>query len=189
MKRLFIGFPIASEKAAQLVKVWQSDPALNLNRLAWTKPSNWHITLAFLGATDELAITLLGQLIDEAFSRCPPYTTALNGAGVFPGKNKPNVLWLGLDNIQPVLPSWHRLIELLEKNNFPVDPKPLKPHLTIARVKSLNNRPSLYALLENNHHTPFGEVTVDRIILYESHSTPRGVVYIPLFEKKLKEQE
>lgn len=186
MKRLFIGIPITSQKASDRVKEWQGDQALNLNRLAWTSPSNWHITLAFLGATDESAILSLGAIIDEAFNGCPAYYSSLNGVGVFPHKNKPNVLWIGLDNIQPLLPSYQKLLYLLEKHHYPCDPKPLKPHLTIARIKSLNNHSSLYDLLENNLHTPFGEVTINRIILYESRSTPDGVVYIPLYENKLK---
>lgn len=186
MKRLFIGIPMECENARLQVQHWQTDPGLNLNRMVWTKIRNWHITLVFLGAMPESAVALLSQIIDSAFANCPAYSTTLTGIGVFPEKRKPNVLWLGLDNIQPLLPGYQKLTSLLLQNNIVFDSKPLKAHLTIARIKSLENPEALQSLLQNNHNTPFGEVPINRITLYESISSPSGVMYEPLHGKNLK---
>lgn len=188
MKRLFIGIPMDSENARSMVGPWQSDPRLNLNRLAWTRFSNWHITLVFLGALPESAVALLSQIIDSSFENCPAYTTTLKGLGVFPEKRKPNVLWIGLENIQPLLPSYQELTTLLLQNNFAPDSKPFKAHLTIARVKSLNNPGDFHTLLQNHLNTYFGQVNINRIILYESVSSPGGVTYLPLYEKTFKRE-
>ena len=188
MKRLFIGIPIESEYARVRVQTWQAEPPFNLNHLAWTKPQNWHITLVFLGSVAEKAITLLSRIVDEAFGDCPSYTSNLTGLGVFPEKRKPNVLWLGFDNIQPLLPGYQKLTALLLQNNFTFDPKPFKAHLTIARVKSLNNPGNFNALIETHRDTSLGTVNIDRVILYESVSSPGGVTYLPLFEKDLKSE-
>lgn len=188
MKRLFIGIPMECENARVIVNAWQSEPSLNLNRLSWTKFSNWHITLAFLGALPETTIDLLSTILDSAFDNCPAYSTVLNGLGVFPEKRNPKVLWLGLDNIQPLLPGYQKLTALLLQNNIAFDSKPLKAHLTIARVKSLLFPEAFYSLLQNNHNTHFGDVPITRVILYESISSPSGVMYQPLHEKNLKRE-
>lgn len=189
MKRLFLGIPINCGNAHLQVQSWQSDPQLNLNRLAWTKEQNWHITLVFLGAMPESAVAPLSQIIDSAFGNCPAYITSLTGLGVFPDKHKPKVLWIGLDNIQPLLPGYQKLTSLLLENNIHFDSKPFKAHLTIARIKSLDTPEAFIAMLENNHITPLGEVSIDRVTLYESISSPNGVMYQPLYEKNLKREQ
>lgn len=185
MKRLFIGVPIFSENATEKVKGWQTDLLLNTNRLSWTKYSNWHITLVFLGQCPEAAVSLLSQIIEQSFGGCPAYVSPLKGVGVFPDKRKPNVIWIGLENIEPLQHSYQLLIDLLLKNDFTLDGKPLKPHLTIARVKTLADRPALNAHLEKYREFNFGNVPIDRVILYESISSPNGVVYQPLYQKML----
>lgn len=185
IKRLFIGVPIQSEKALQLSNQWSNDGLLNLNRMVWTKPRNWHVTLFFLGATPESLITMLQQLIGESFHEVHPFATQLNGVGVFPEKGRPRVLWLGLENIQPLMSAYAQLCDLLLKNGLLSDPKPLVPHLTLARIKSLQNKTSLELLLEEYQSFNFGTVDINRITLFESISTTTGVIYEPLFEKWL----
>ena len=185
MKRLFIGIPIQSETAFYAASVWSKDGLLNLNRMIWTIPDNWHITLFFLGATSESQIVLLEQLIDESFHEVQPYVTQLSGVGVFPDRSKPKVLWIGLENLQPLISSYTLLGELLLKNGFLFDPKPLIPHLTLARIKSLSNHLSLELLLKENHSMNFGTIDINRVTLFESVSTSHGVMYKPLFEKWL----
>ena len=185
MKRLFIGIPIESETAFQFANLWSNDALLNLNLMAWTKPRNWHITLFFLGATPESQIAILEQLIGNLFHEVSQFTTQLKGVGVFAEKGKPRVLWLGLENLQPLMYACTRLGDLLRANGFLSDLKPLVPHLTLARIKSIQNKTSLELLLNEYHLFNFGTVDISRITLFESTSTTTGVMYEPLFEKWL----
>lgn len=185
MKRLFIGVPIYSQTAMQVANAWQVDGLLNLNRLAWTKPSNWHITLVFLGSCPEAVVSQLIPLLEEAFRLTPAYSALLSGVGVFPDKRRPNVWWLGLENIEPLLPGYNHLVSLLRKNDFVFDSKPLKPHLTVARIKHLANRDYFESVLEKYRRYDFGMTDINRITLFESVSTPQGVRYDALYEKEL----
>ena len=185
MKRLFIGIPIQSETALQFANRWSNDELLNLNRMAWTKARNWHITLFFLGAIPESEIWMLEQLIVGSFHEVPQFTTQLNGVGVFPEKGKPKVLWLGVENLQPLMSAYEQLGDLLRANGFLSDLKPLVPHLTLARIKSIQNSISLELLLNEYQSFNFGTVDISRITLFESTSTTAGVMYEPLFEKWL----
>ena len=185
MKRLFIGIPIESPKSVQQVEVWTKDRHLNRNVLNWTIPGNWHITLFFLGSTEESAIPLLQQLIDESFGKILAYQAELCGVGVFPNMHNPKVLWLGLENLQPLQSAYSRLGELLQQNGFLFDQKPLKPHLTLARVKRTDHPSAFQSLLSEYQKTVFDRVDINKVVLYESIATSAGPVYKPLFEKQL----
>lgn len=171
--------------ALDLTDRWSNEAKLNLNRMVWTKPSNWHVTLYFLGQSPEWQVANLGQLIDSTFHKIPSFTSQLKGLGVFPEAGKPRVLWLGINNIQPLVAACAALGDLLQQNGFHVDPKALKPHLTLARIKSLTDRPLLEALLREFESFDFGTVAINRVTLFESITTNNGVMYKPLFEKWL----
>ena len=185
MKRLFIGIPIVSEKAVQLAEIWRNDQFLNQTRMSWVKPDNWHITLFFLGDTPESAVDLLQQMIDESFSRVETSISGLSGVGVFPNSHNPKVLWLGLDNFEFLMPAYTVLREMLTQNGFLFDNKPLKPHLSLARVRNQDHRTSFEPWLNEYRHLNFGPVTLNRVVLFESILTPQGPVYKSLFVKEL----
>jgi len=185
MKRLFIGIPIESTKSVQQVELWKEDACLNRNVLNWTIPGNWHITLFFLGSTEESAIPLLQQLIEESFRDVKAYQTELMGVGVFPNTHNPKVLWLGLEDIQPIISAYSQLGESLQQNGFSFDQKPLKPHLTIARVKKTNHPSAFQSLLDKYQKTVFDRIEIKSVALFESISTSDGPVYRPLFIKQL----
>ena len=185
MKRLFIGIPIESPKSARQVEVWKKDRQLNRNVLNWTTPGNWHITLFFLGSTEESAVIILEQLIDESFCEIQAYQAELRGVGVFPNTNNPKVLWLGLEDLQPLMAAYSKLGELLQQNGFSFDQKPLKPHLTIARVKRADNPSAFQSMLSKFEETVFDQVNINKVVLFESISTPAGPIYNPLFQKQL----
>ena len=185
MKRLFIGIPIESPKSVQQVEVWKRNRHLNRNVLNWTPPGNWHITLFFLGSTEETAVAVLKQLIEESFSKIQAYQTELRGVGVFPNTNNPKVLWFGLYDLQPLISAYSHLGESLQQNGFSFDQKPLKPHLTIARVKKTDHPSAFESLLAEYQETVFDQVNMDKVVLFESITTSAGPIYKPLFEKQL----
>lgn len=185
MKRLFIGVPVVSQKAVQVADTWRQNEHLNRNVLKWGKPENWHITLIFLGNTPESTVPLLQQLIDKSYTGIKAFKTELRGVGVFPNTHNPKVLWLGLENIEFLMPSNTRMRELLQQEGFVLDDKPLKPHLTLARVKIPGHRNSFESLLSEYRECDFGFVAINQVVLYESISTPSGPDYKPLFVKEL----
>ena len=185
MKRPFIGIPIESQRSVQQVEAWRNDTQLNRNVLNWTIPGNWHITLFFLGSTEESAVAVLQQLIEESFSKIQTYQTELRRVGVFPNMNNPKVLWIGLQNLQPLMLAYSMLGKLLQQNGFSFDQKPLKPHLTIARVKRADNPSAFESLLAEYRETVFDRVDMNKVVLFESISTPTGPIYKPLYQKQL----
>jgi 2'-5' RNA ligase len=136
MKRLFIGIPIYSGQVSQVCETWKTNERLYPGVLKWTDTTNWHVTLIFLGNTPVTAIPQLQDFIEQSFSDIQAFRTNLSGVGVFPNSNNPKVLWLGILNMNTLITAQIKLVELLKQIGFPLDNKPLKPHLTLARIKN-----------------------------------------------------
>lgn len=185
VKRLFIGVSIKSETVELVVKLWMNEP-LSHSLLNWVKPENWHITLFFLGNQQISDITLLQQIIEESFLSVPAFNAQLYGVGTFLYKYNPKVLWLGLENFQLMLLARSRMGELLLQNGFTFSNNPLRPHLTVARIKRLENSTSFQSFLSQNREVSFGSVAINHVILYESVLTSKGPVYNPLFVNNLE---
>jgi len=96
-------------------------------------------------------------------------------------------LWLGLQTLNPVVNAYQQLGELLRQNDFAFDEKPLKLHLTIARIKSIENSAAIRFIQEQYSGFSFGSSAIDRIVLFESILTQEGPVYKPLFVKIFQE--
>jgi len=183
-KRLFIGLPVSSVKAVQKIELWKSNSRMRLNKMNWVKPENWHITLSFLGDTPSEKVELLQHLIDQSFDGLAVFSAQLEGVGVFPNRRDPNVLWLGLNNLQDILPAHQQLGDLLLQNGFSFDKKPLKPHLTIARMKFLADKAIVDTLVKDYGQTVFDVVNINKVVLFESLLTPQGPIYKALYTKE-----
>jgi RNA 2',3'-cyclic 3'-phosphodiesterase len=181
-KRLFIGVPIQSEKAVQAELQWRNSQELNVNQINWTKPVNWHMTLFFLGDTPVSKIEVLKQLIEQSSHGISAFRSELSGVGLFPDSRHPKVMWIGLENVEPLLTSRNRLGNLLHDNEINFDNKPLKPHLTIARVKQVINQESILSWFQEYREMNFGPIKIDRIVLYESVLKPGGPEYRPVYQ-------
>ena len=184
--RLFIGVPIESEIVLQQVRKWRADELLNRNLLNWVKPENWHVTLYFLGNQPISLINILSRVIEESFFDVQTFNALVDGLGVFPHEHNPKVLWSGFDNLQPIIPAYLRMGELLKQHEITFSTQLFKPHLTLARIKGLDQSPYFDSFLSSWKQSAFGSVPIDRIVLYESVSTPKGPVYQPLFVKTLE---
>lgn len=185
MARLFIGIPIESFILEKEVNHWRNEPFLNSNLLKWVEPENWHMTLFFLGNQDISAISLLQQILEESFCKVQSFIASANLLGVFPSQSDPKVLWIGIDNLQLLLPGYLRMGELLLQNGFTFNNKPLTPHLTLARIKRLATNDSFESFLTKNRELHFGSFAISRVVLFESILNVRGSIYKPLYFKLL----
>jgi 2'-5' RNA ligase len=100
-------------------------------------PDRWHLTLAFLGDVDDraddaaAAVAAAAAAWREAGGQVPQLAVA--GGGRF-GRGRFTVLWAGVDGEVPSLDDLAtRLRQALRRARLPVDRKPFRAHLTLAR--------------------------------------------------------
>jgi len=150
------------------------------------KPENLHLTLRFLGQTDEKRIDPIITAIDGSIAGVEPFTMELKGAGAFPSVKSPRVVWIGLHNAEELITIASKLNDNLIDAGFSKSKDRFHAHLTIARIKSRKGVKKLVKLLDASSDRTFGTMDVERIVLKKSILTPQGPIYSDVGVVELK---
>ena len=106
-------------------------------RASWPRAENLHLTLKFLGEIDEGRVALLSSAAARAAEQSQPFELIIEGAGAFPPRGAPRVLWLGVEDESGGLARLQsRLEDECAAAGFPREERPFHPHLTLARVRA-----------------------------------------------------
>jgi 2'-5' RNA ligase len=149
------------------------------------EPENVHITLKFLGDTDESRIDEIDKIMKDAVKEIDPFNIRLKGAGVFPNQNYIKVIWMGIKQGEPIEIIVRKIDEQLSKIGFKKEKRGFSPHLTIARVKSAKGKGGILHVIEKYRDAQFVDIRVDSIKLKKSDLTPKGPIYTTLIDVKL----
>ena len=139
--------------------------------------SHVHLTLKFLGETEEALVPRIVEAIRASVAGISPFAVRLVGTGAFPNLHRMNVLWVGMEGADPLVEIVRRLEAGLEPLGYPRENRHFSPHITIARAKDRRGLDAVRRVLEAHAKDVFGEVHVDRIRLKRSVLTPQGPVY------------
>ncbi len=149
------------------------------------EPKNIHITLKFLGDTDEQLIDDIGEIIKSSTEEIKPFNIQLTGTGVFPNPNYIRIVWIGMENHEQIEIIAKKIDDKILELGFERERRGFSPHLTIARVRSAKNKDKLLQVVEKYKKTVFTDVKVESIKLMESDLTPKGPIYTTLKEVKI----
>jgi 2'-5' RNA ligase len=138
---------------------------------------NIHVTLKFLGDTEDSLVPDIEKAMRAAASGIKPFTMRLLGAGAFPNIGRPSVIWAGLENAGPLETMAASLEQSLRGLGFEPENRKFSPHVTVARVKDGRNRLELTEALSFWEDADFGKVPVDQVILKRSVLRPEGPEY------------
>ena len=152
----------------------------------WVSPEKIHLTLKFFGNIEESRIDSIFKSIEEPVRNILPFTIRVQGMGAFPQLKNPRVIWVGLVNGSEILTSLQIQIETqLEKVGFQPEDRPFHPHLTLGRMKSSRGKEELAGRMEKHKEEEFGDLRVERVVLFKSELRPSGPIYTPLGDVKL----
>jgi 2'-5' RNA ligase len=176
MKRIFIA--VRTEPGEELTRMFTSLKALLGNeRITWVNMGNIHLTLVFLGDTEEERIKMTGIVLKQKCTGFGEFSFTLSGAGVFRNFNDPRVIWAGIKNPERLLDLNKLIVAGLKDTGFKMEERQFNPHITIGRIKSIKNTEELKSAITKYQNTIIQEVTVSEVILYESILKPTGPVY------------
>jgi len=130
--RIFVAIPLPAEIAAE---VDRAVPALaGVKRV---EPALMHVTLAFVGQVGEERVPDITAAVQVAAGAHGPFDLELSGVGRFPERGRPKIVWAGTG-----LPAADAIVRLgasvraeLLRHDVRFDPKPLRAHVTIGRVR------------------------------------------------------
>ena len=188
--RAFIAIPLPTALKRQIETETESlRTQIDSRAVRWVAPQNIHITLKFLGDTEENRLKKLEKLLAEAMVEFSPFHLAVGGLGVYPHKGRPNVIWLGVEKNKNLLELQKRIEGLASQIGSVPERRRFSAHLTLGRVKRSGHhekaRIQIRQAIEASPQVDFGRIRVDAVHLFQSELTPQGAKYRSLFKAKL----
>lgn len=179
MKRTFIGLKI--EPNQTLLHLFSDlKKKLNGEHLRWIDPDNLHLTLRFLGNTEDSQLTEINKALDNLIPRYSQFDLEIQGLGLFGKRSHPTILWAGVKAGENVYSLVENIEEIVCRAGFEEETRPYSPHLTLCRIKSLSHISDLTNMVDQYSQTHFHTQKINQIILYESVLKSFGAVYVPL---------
>jgi RNA 2',3'-cyclic 3'-phosphodiesterase len=167
MLRLFVGIGFPPALKLQLSLLRSGVPGAK-----WVDPGNLHLTLRFIGETDET----VAADIDDALARLRArrFTLQLAGTGVF--GDRPRSLWVGVERNLELVALRDKIEQALIRTGLAPEPRKFAPHVTLARL----HNPALDKLsgfLAANARFRADPLPVEGFSLIASFQTKAGSVY------------
>jgi 2'-5' RNA ligase len=148
-------------------------------------PDLIHVTLKFLGETEEGLIPKIRRAMERSVAGIGPMLLKLKKAGAFPGDHNMRVIWIGIEGGEGIGLIARNLDSELSVLGFKRDNRPFVPHITITRVREGASVGEARELLRLYNDVFFGEQLIDTIRLKKSILGPEGPTYSTVEDLKL----
>lgn len=170
--RLFVGIALDPALADALKRLTARLRRAD-DHLRWSSPDAWHITLQFLGSTDQQTYECLLARLREIHR--PPLTIHLGVPDVF---ERAGVFHIGVMPSQDLTALERHVVAATALCGIQPEDRRYHPHITLARSKGHDGRRGLHALTQHIHagHT-LPSFTASEYLLYQSFPTPGGSRY------------
>lgn len=148
----------------------------------WVSDENIHITLQFLGETEESLIPDIKRALNKILAPYSPFYIKIADVGCFPSARRPRVIWVGMEESQSMINLYNDISSEMVKFGYQKEERGFTPHLTIGRVKSNRNMGELLRKLDELTVTDFPDFEVHNVTIMKSELKPSGAKYYGLAE-------
>jgi 2'-5' RNA ligase len=171
-RRLFVA--IDPPEAVRAALAAQARPMRGVN---WTPPHQYHLTLRFIGNVAEDRLDAIQRHL--AAVEVASFMLPVEGAGSFPPRRPPGVLWIGVGQAHPRLFQLRQRVDdaLLASGLTDLDVKHFHPHITIARCGRDVSANQVAGFLHDLREYEGPLFKVDAFSLYQSELGPGGAVH------------
>jgi 2'-5' RNA ligase len=181
--RIFVAiFPPSEVRRAVLEAARRMVPD---DRVRWTSPDNFHLTLRFLGDVPDGKLEDVGASLRRPCAAHAPFDASLSGFGAFPSARRARILWAGIGAGSEEMRALAADVDAaLAPLGFGREDRPFVPHATLGRVRG-----RLIGLQLPPGIPGEPSFRVVRVELVESTLTPRGSLYETLHASGLGEED
>ncbi|RLD53588.1 MAG: RNA 2',3'-cyclic phosphodiesterase [Bacteroidetes bacterium] len=176
MKRLFAAIKVAPSEAF-LARYYALKKNLENEKIKWVDPENIHITMKFFGETPEHHIPAISIALKEAAHQTPHFNYEIQHTGIFGSSYKPRVIWFGIQPHDDIVRLSESIFSELEKIGIEGDRQNFVPHLTIARIKELEDKQFFQKVIDKYREGFIQKEEVNKFHLFESRLSPAGPRY------------
>ncbi|MGR6835698.1 RNA 2',3'-cyclic phosphodiesterase [Syntrophomonas erecta] len=176
--RLFVAISIPEKQKQSVLKVQQQIAEVPTD-VKWVEYENYHLTLKFLGEVPLADYDLIVKNLELAAAACVSFQIRIKGLGFFPSRNRPRVLWGGIEGeMEKAYFLGDRVDAYLASQGYEPENK-RSFHLTLGRIRSNENNSALvekaYLVSDELHTEPF---TINQFHLMESRLSSSGPQYL-----------
>ncbi len=179
--RVFLSIDIEDTNLLTRITHIQEQLDRQAAKMKLVEQENIHFTWRFFGDTPISKIEVIQQVLLKL--KFDPIPIQISGVGAFPNIRKPRVIWVGVkQNVDKVCELKKMTDELLANLGYSIEKKKFIPHATIARIRTIRDRPQLFENLESLADESVGTMTVSNIRMTRSTLTQSGPIYETLWE-------
>jgi 2'-5' RNA ligase len=179
--RTFIGLPLRVESGFLQARR-ELIMALDGDRISWTNPDQYHVTLRFIGDTDSSSIHDIGSMLHKHITVPGQINLETVKLGSFGPLKGPRVIWVGFEETDFFDSLKSEVDHVLEVCGIPAKEHPFRAHLTLGRVRSLRKLHAYYNALEEMGQKFSTVVHFRKLVFYRSVLGPGGPEYRVLDE-------
>ncbi len=174
--RTFLALELPEEVKKEILEI-QRRLVIKDAKIRWVSKENTHLTLKFLGGVEENLMPEIYETIDRATKSFNSFHLNLSNAGLFPDRGRPKIIWAGIRGQTSDLESLAENCDAaMHRIGFERENRKFKPHVTIARIKSLSDAEDLSRRLNDLEVDPI-EFEAAKINIIKSDLTSSGAVY------------
>lgn len=179
--RLFVAVPF-SETILERCRALQGRGQTRDVAIRWCPPEQLHLTLLFLGEIKRSDQVEIERILLETATKFSPFTLRISGLGLFPKPKKPRVLWAGISQEPSLMNLQKMLVEKIGGLGIPLEKRPYRPHLTLARISGKVGRSfaPLIGWMHEEKGVEIGSAKIEEVVLMESRLKPQGTQYSTL---------
>lgn len=181
--RLFVAIELNAQVKRAVAAV--RDRLAEFDRaVRWVRPEQMHLTLKFLGETEDSRAADISKALAIVAEGAAPFDLVTTGAGCFPPRGKVRVVWAGLEDCDGLRTCQEGVEAALEPLGFARESRPFSPHLTVGRVQDDRSDGQLRERVAGLKIERISQ-PVDSIVLMQSELRPQGARYTKLGEWRL----
>ena len=140
-------------------------------------PEQVHITLRFIGDVDESRVDDIEDCVRRAAEGTGPFEVVVSGAGAFPKRERPSVVWIGASPQKTMASLADAIGRNLQAAGIQFDTKPFKSHITVGRCRGPADLSGFFDRFGDTESTRF---TCDEILVMRSVLSPSGAKHTVL---------
>jgi 2'-5' RNA ligase len=180
--RTFIAAPLATDVHDFLLHHQSTIARHDWARgIRWIAQENVHLTLRFLGPTNQRQVDSLHQALQHYIPQLPAFEITLMQPGPFPTVKRPRVVAASVKRNEAL----EQLVQTIEaqvvKAGFAPEDRAYRGHITIGRVKRHIPGKELLSQTPQSIQT-----IIHSVVFFQSELTPEGAVYLKLHEYTLQ---
>jgi RNA 2',3'-cyclic 3'-phosphodiesterase len=154
----------------------------------WVKPESVHLTLKFLGNISEKDVDRIIKSLEGTCRKYTAFNLEISGAGVFPNKKSPRVLWIGVTVNGAFAKLQQEIEDAMASMGFEKENRKFVPHLTLGRCRSSIGKEALLEKIELHKDNTFGVIDVKNVSFMKSELSPVGAKHTRVAEIALGKQ-